>query len=187
MDVLSIEEAEAVIFGDGDSGEGGNRLQDIITDISTRFALYTGRIDWGPDSSRTEYLNGGNNWLSPLYRPISSITSIHQDPAHEWPASTLLDPDDYYIDTDDTGLIWLESGCFVNGPKTVQLIYTAGYSSTSAVPSQVKAMAKIQTLHEWNKTERAGRRNTEEGTNIGELLPEVRIGLRSYMLSLPFV
>jgi len=187
MDVISIQEAEALIFSGGDSGSGGDRLAEIITDVSARMASFTGRDDWGAASSRTEYHDGGRTFLAPRYRPLVSVTTIKEDADHVWGTDTTRASTEYYVDTaSPIGLIWMESGCLVPGPRTVELVYTAGYSAVSAIPAQVKAMGKKQILYEWSKTERPGRRNEEEGVRPGYLLPEVEAGLRDYILQLPF-
>ena len=187
MDVITISEAEAIVFSGGDSGSGGDRLAEIITDVSARMASFTGRTDWGAASSRTEYHNGGVTFVAPRYRPIVSVTTLKEDTDHVWGSDTTREATEYYVDTESpTGMIWMESGCLVAGQKVIELVYTGGYSATSAIPRQVKAMAKIQVLHEWNKTERPGRRNEEDTGSRFQLLPEVEMGIADYMLQLPF-
>ena len=187
MDLLSITEAEDFLFGDEDSGAGGPFLSSLITDVSARFAAFTGRDDWGDNSSRTEYHDGGRAWIVPRYAPIVSVTTIHEDSEHVWHATNdLIAAADYYVDTDGkTGLIWLESGCFIDGPKTIKLVYTGGYASVAAVPVQVKAAAKIQLEEEWRKRKSAGR-SFRDDVILGHLLPEVERSLRPYMVRLPF-
>ena len=187
MDVISIQEAEALIFSGGDSGSGADRLEEIITDVSARMASFTGRDDWGGASERTEYHDGGRSFLSPKYRPLVSVNTIKEDSDHSWGAGTTRDSADYYVDTaSPVGLIWMESGVLECGPRSIELVYTAGYSAVSAIPAQVKAMGKKQILYEWNKTEKPGRRNEEQGVRPGYLLPEVEAGLRDYIMQLPF-
>jgi len=78
--------------------------------------------------------------------PVSSITSVHQSTA--WPraygASELLVLDtDYLLEDADAGIIAKASGRFPEGPRTIKVVYVAGYPT---IPSDLE-WAAIVTIH----------------------------------------
>ena len=184
MDLVSIEEAEEYIGLD--SGTGGSFLTDTISQVSLTMARFTGRTDWGGSSSRTEYHHGGTSWITPRYWPISSVTSISDDPQHDWAASSVIDSADYYVSTEDDGFIWIESGMTTTGGRrSVKLVYTGGYANEGAVPGDLKLSAKIQIKHEWDIIRRPGRGEASE-VGAGELMPQVLKTLVQHTRRVPF-
>ena len=179
MDVVTRQEAET--FLDLPSGEGGKLLDRIIGDVSAMLAAETGREDWGASSERTEYRDGGESFVTVDYWPITSVASIYEDGDHDWGSNTLVDSGDYHAG--EQGIIWLETGSFVDGAEAVKITYTGGYASASAVPEAVKAAALRQVEHEWNRRKRQGGR---ADIPAGQTLPEVATLLQRYTRKIPF-
>ena len=184
MNMVAIEDVEEYLGIT--SGTGGSVLASLVAEVSRNCAKFTGRTDWGGSSSRTEYHHGGNAWIAPRYWPITSVTSISDDPQHDWASSSDLDAGDYYVSTDDSGMIWLEGQHHTtNGQKSVKLVYTAGYTSTSAIPADLRLAAKVQVKHEWDIIRRPGRGESAE-VGAGELLPQVMKTLVNHTRRVPF-
>lgn len=185
MDLLSISEAEEYL--DLTSGTGGDVLSNLISESSKRMAQFTGRDGWGTSSvSRTEYHHGGTVVIAPRYWPILSVTSVHDDPLHDWDSTTLVDSADYWVSPESDGFIWMEGRkILVTGVKSVKLIYKGGYAGTSSVPDDLKLAAKVQIKHEWDVIRNPGRAETFEA-GPGELTPQVMRVLRHYSRKLPF-
>lgn len=178
MDLVSIQQAES--FLGIESGEGGNILQTIVTDVSAFLANYTGRSDWGPSSERTEYFDGGRDYVLLNYWPSVTIGSIYDDPDKDFGADTILDADDYHVD--NHGIIWLRIGNLAEGVGSVKVTYTAGYASTSAIPSDLQSAALRYIEEEWNYRNRAGR----GGQSIPTMPDTVRMIVEKYRRKVPF-
>ena len=183
MDLVSTEEME--LYLSLDSGDGGTKLSSLISSISMVMARFSGRDGWGPASSRTEYHHGGTNYIAARLFPIVSVTSINDDPDHEWSSSSVIDAADYHASTERDGMIWF-SGNFtlLPGGKSVKLVYTGGYSAISAVPVDLKLAAQIQIKKEWDVLVRRG--IGEPTGEPGEVLPEVRAILLNHTRKMPF-
>ena len=184
MDLITAAEAEQ--FLEITDGAGGDVLGEIITDVSARMAVSTGRTDWGGSSSRTEYHHGGRPYLLPKYLPVTSVTSVNDDPEYSWGTGTALTAnDDYHISSGDN-LIWCVYGSFMDGHKSVKLVYTGGYS-TSTIPAALKSLCKVQVKHEWDVKRRPGKGSGDEfGVAPGQILPQVMEGLLHYTPRVPF-
>ena len=83
----------------------------------------------------TEYYDGdGTKKLLLRKWPIVSVTSINVDIDRDFASDTVMDSDDYYVDTEN-GIIdvWQETGVgptvFEFGIKNVKIIYVAGYAT----------------------------------------------------------
>lgn len=170
MNVVSVQEAELHL--QLQSGDGGAFLANVIKLVSTKLARYCGRDDWGPAQSRTEYHDGGSQYILPRYWPITSF-QLFDDVDHVWAADTELDDDDFYAT--ETGLIVAEGWRLSPGVRNIKLVYTAGYANTAAIPEQVRYAALVQLEREYNARKRVGK-TVELGSGSAadlEILPEV--------------
>lgn len=80
--------------------------------------------------SFTEYYDGdGTSVLQLRNYPINAVTSIYDDIDRVYGADTLIDSDDYAINT-DTGIIELVGLAFCKGAKNIKATYTAGYGGS---------------------------------------------------------
>lgn len=93
----------------------------------------------------TEIKSGNNGrFLFLDYYPISSITSINEDPDRVYAASTLVDSTTYTIDS-ASGIV--ESDIyFGSGNKNIQIKYKGGYTQTSVPKDLVQVCVEIAAL-----------------------------------------
>ena len=97
--------------------------------------------------THTEYHDGADLGVKRTrivleHRPVVSVTSVHDDidQPPTWPASDLVDSDDY-VTRDDEGIIELYPDLtFRDGKRNVRVIYTAGYT---AIPEDVGQAANM--------------------------------------------
>lgn len=184
MDIVTTAEAEKHL--QLQSGSGGTYLASMIRLVSAKLARYTGRDDWGPATSRTEYHDGGSAFILPRYWPVTAFT-LYEDIDHEFAADTAIDSEDVWAT--ETGYLYYESGRFGNGVRNIKLVYSGGYATTESVPEQVKFAALIQLEREWNARKRSGR-TVEAGVALeadSEVLPEVSSLLSAHTRRVPFV
>lgn len=72
-----------------------------------------------------EYSDGDGNTIFPMHLPIISITSIYDDPEWKWGESTLIDSDDYMV---NSNMILLKN-CVSTGENNIKLTLVAGYNT----------------------------------------------------------
>lgn len=114
-------------------------------------ATYTEFLD-GPIPTNPEILRLG-------VRPVSSVTSLHDDIGHDfsYDAADLVDPSDYVLDGIQ-GLIYSNPagnhGAFSTGARVIRCIYVAGYN-TGAHPTITTAFAML-VAHWWNQRHSIG-------------------------------
>lgn len=93
-------------------------------------------------ASYTHYLDApGTDRIFPAQYPVTAISSIYQDSSRGWDATSLIDSADYFIDSDERGII-LKSGTFIESPKAIKITYTAGYTT---IPSDLKMICIVET------------------------------------------
>lgn len=104
----------------------------------------------------THYLNGpdarsGRTLTLPV-RPVTSVTSIHDDRDRDWTygASDLVDSGDYTLDEVE-GRVYLHDdsthGGWSAGERVIKVVYVAGYD-TGAEPHITQAIAQL-VAHWW--------------------------------------
>lgn len=119
------------------------RIDILIAWAQARAELIIGRSLESVE--HTEYLagNGGKTIILPVI-PVSSIASIYLDASRAY--TTALETTDYYIDA-KSGIVRLYTDRTPEGPATVKVIYTAGYTEDT-LPADIK-MALMECI-EWN-------------------------------------
>ena len=94
----------------------------------------------------TEYFDsiGDNAFFLGEY-PVREILSVHEDTAHRFPDTSLIDPEHYYSTpdlqtTEDfiSNLTLTTPYRLKRGRKSIRVVYTAGYE-TAEVPPDLKA------------------------------------------------
>lgn len=92
----------------------------------------------------TEYHNGmdywsdADWWLNYSYRrgknrimvkrpPITSITSLYDDPSRVFGSTTLIAPSYYAVTDDEAGFVQLDGLTFRNGLRNIKITYVGGY------------------------------------------------------------
>lgn len=154
--LISLEELNAALIENADSGENDESKIRIINEISFQIEAILGRqiVTRG---SLTEY-------HSPLYDqdeielnewPVISVTTVHEDMgwasvalASRYPASTLLTNDTDYIkilpagdpEYRRIGKLLRLNRCWAIGRRAVRVVYAAGYLTTAAVHIGIKAV-----------------------------------------------
>ena len=118
-------------------------LDDLIDDLIDRVTKwvqsYTGLQIFS--ASFTEYYDGKNSSELVLNeRPVESVTSVHEstDVPRSYGTSELLTADEEYILEEDSGILHRIAANWPSGPKTVKVVYTAGWS---AVPNELNGAA----------------------------------------------
>jgi len=185
MDLITTTEAETYLGLEANAG--GDLLDQLITHISRRLARYTGRLDWGGQSERTEYKDGGTSFITTDYWPIVSIAGIYDDTDHLWGADTAIDSTEYYAgpESDDNGVIFFESGNPVEGWKSVKVVYTGGYAAAADIPGNLKTACLLQLEKDWLR--RGATRFSDQESNIQfGLIQEVRELSSPYRRRIPF-
>ena len=78
----------------------------------------------------TEYHDGmGDDAIMLHQYPVTSVTSVYDDPDRDYESGDLVDSDDYMYD-EDSGILRLEGGVFQNSKQNVKVTYVAGFTST---------------------------------------------------------
>jgi uncharacterized phiE125 gp8 family phage protein len=117
---------------------------------SATYTLYSGYAD-GVDVSE----DGGSLYLP--VRPITSITSIHDDVNLDYGAAYLLDSGDYSYEA-NTGRIYLRPdathGQFSTAYASVKVVVVAGYAAGS-IPTDLQHACALIIQHWWQH-KRAG-------------------------------
>lgn len=193
MDVVTRAEAEAYMNTFGDMPSSGVN-PDIITDVSARMAEYTGREDWGEKTSRTEYYDGGSQYLLVDYWPVATVTSIADDTDHVWSDSDVIDSDEYWIGQKELGVIYFEGWQTQAGNENIKIVYTGGYDDTANVPQQVKRAGLIQIRYDVLRNDPSKFMDVPgryEGADFSDfegmgLLGETKILLQPYKRRVPF-
>lgn len=88
-------------------------------------------------ASRTEYLNGHDHAVLNLPSPpVTALTSVHVSTT--WPraygsAELLVNGTEYLLtQNQNTAQLWRAGGTWPDGPETVKVIYTSGYTTIPA-------------------------------------------------------
>ena len=109
-------------------------IDELLDDVTSRIDEILGRsLD---QTTFTEYLDGGHKSVVLSYGPVISITSVHDDSAHEFGASTLIASTDYFLDP-NASIVRMNVGRFTRSDAGVKVIYSAGYAS-GLVPKAVR-------------------------------------------------
>ena len=139
-------------------------IDDLIASASEAIENYCGRQF--AVTSHTEYHDGqGSGSVVLQYRPVTAVSGVWDDPARDFEDDSLIESDDYVLDSEG-GIIRLLSGAtFSHGVRNVKVSYSAGYS---AVPKDV-TQACIMLIAAWFLRGREGadglRGRTVEGVS----------------------
>lgn len=99
------------------------------------------------ETTITEYHSTGEGQIVLMLKnwPVSSITSLYDDPYRSYGAGTLIASTDYILD-ESTGIVSLDGVTFSGGLKNVKVVYVGGYASGS---SQLKLMEQAAIELVW--------------------------------------
>jgi len=110
-------------------------LETIVASVLSLVDLLTDRT-W-ETATVTEY-HSTDDYMDRIFleqRPVTSITTLHDDPDWVYGASCLVPSRDYAFDS-QRGILYY-SGFFCSGKRNVKVVYVSGYSS-STVPAAYK-------------------------------------------------
>lgn len=129
----------------------------------------------------TERLSGSgdrelmlNNW------PINSITSIYVDNKRVFGVDTLIDPSNYEFFNNEKGdgfLVQRFDEPFQVGRKNIKIIYKAGYTNISSLPSDISLAAKIAVAFYYEQQQQknwtfSNKQKGEETITLVQGIPE---------------
>ena len=184
MNLITQTELENYMRGIGSPVSDVDPLwvRDRIAAWSRVMARYCGRLDWGTNGSTvTEYYDGGSRHLQLHQIPNVSVIDICEDANWGWGTGTARDSSGYDADA-DYGVVTLgEGGQWLSGPRAVRVRYTAGYTSTSDVPDDLKEACLTQVCHAWRQM-RTRRTDEDMSPVTGSLTRAVREMIGSYRI-----
>lgn len=162
-------------------GTGEDSLISTLIDRTGRvFARYCGyppaSVGGNPtmeSATYTLYLDGsGCDTLRFPVWPVSSITSIYDDPTRGYSSTYLVPSTDYTVDGDE-GLVVLATtgtwGAFSSAKRAVKATFVAGYAT---VPDDLKLAACLYVRHLWDLRHTQGRASVVEGNATGSMREE---------------
>ena len=122
-------------------------LADLINDASAWASSYTGRNFL--QANYTEFYDGdGSNMLILNNYPVVSLTSINDDPARVFGASSNIDISIQVQIRKDSGVVRLWTYAFNQGSGNVKVVYSAGYPLAS-VPYDLRLAVKKIVAHQY--------------------------------------
>ena len=130
-------------------------VEQLIDAVTSRAEDYAGiRFQY---ASETQVLSptSGRESVRVRRRPIDSVTSVKEDLDGIFPADSLIDSTDYYVDA-DAGLIALRSGTFLGGPGSVAVSYAGGYRDIGAIPMFLRLAATQQVAYLYQRRSSMG-------------------------------
>lgn len=148
---------------------------------SASYTLYSGRGWLWVDPSNARRLIVG-------LRPVTAITSVHEDQEEEFGAADLVDSGDYSQRGEHGEVIYLTQtsthGQWTHQTDRIKAIVTAGYATA---PETLKQATAELVMHLWELRQRRGKSTTNQGNlNVSyrtEKIPEhVAQMLGEYML-----
>lgn len=114
------------------------------------------------ETTVTEYHGGGGREIVLKETPVQSVTSVHEstDIPRVYGASQLLTADTDYLLDDDYAILWRHSRKWLSGPRTVKVVYVAGYSS---IPADLNLCAVRMVAILWHQRKRLGHSSLSMG------------------------
>jgi hypothetical protein len=163
-------------------------IDNIINSTSSRFEKFCDREFEDSESDVTEYHDGDGSIDFIVVRrpPITSITSLHDDPDRGYNADDLIASTDYtYYST--SGIVKLDGVTFLEGIKNIKIVYQGGYT-TSTIPDDLNMACIMQSAFIFKMREKIGLTSISgEGGSVSvyqpmKLLPEVNDVLSTYKI-----
>jgi len=127
-------------------------IGDLIARASEAIESYC-RRQFG-EVERTEYQDGGSGVIILDCRPVIEVSAVYDDPAREWPESSLV-PASSYVVSGHAGIVTADTA-FSTGTHSVKVVYTSGYTT---VPTDV-AQACVIVVAGWFRSGRRARTGT---------------------------
>ena len=171
------EDVDGDIFG---SSEYQSVVETMIDSVSGYVNNYCRRHFIAKDY--TEYYDGnGRRTMYLDHFPINSVSSVHIDTESAFGLGTEVAPADYRLHK-QIGRLWLENTVFPAYPRSVKVVYNAGYTDADSIPDDLK-LAVLDDIkwrfNRWKNSQEGIESITMEGVN--ENLVTDTQGLRSSM------
>jgi hypothetical protein len=207
MALITVAEAIARSASELSSNAGTTaKLTTLIARADGMIATFCGYPRPASTSARTmesaSYtIYSGSGWLEVdpsnhrrllvAMSPLTVITSIHDDTAEEFGASSLVAPSDYSQRGDGGSVIYLSQssahGSWSRSPRLIKAVVTAGWADTTA-PETLKQAAAELVMHLYELPKRRGTTNINQGNLVttyrSETMPaHVAEMLGDYILS----
>ncbi len=101
--------------------------------------------------SLTEYYDGeGGTELLLTQYPVTTVTTVHDDPLRAFGANTLVAASDYYVDAEAGRVRLLNGVAFLTGVASIKAAYTAGYALAS-VPASIQEAVLLYIGHSYRR------------------------------------
>lgn len=195
MALCTVAEAQAQI-----PGVSGTAEEAILTDLIARAGPALARICGFPPASAgaaptmesasyTRYLDGpafnAPRELDLGLRPVTAITSIHDDSLWAYGSATLVDSGDYVLSADEGRVLLAPSAThlWTTGRRNIKVVCTGGYAT---VPDDLTHAAVMTVAHWWRLRTRLGRTAQSDARGNSQAAPETIPAAARELLS-PFM
>jgi hypothetical protein len=166
---------------------------EIIPSVSAEINGYCSR-DFG-EKERTEYYNGGTEFVFVKNPPIVTLSSIYVDDDYSWGEDYLIEAGDYLVI--EQNKILYKEGKWQSGEAIIKVTYLGGYIYPAPVPlgthielpKEVHNAALIQCAYNFKRRKDLGLASVSypdgqiQKYETGNLLKEVRDKLIPYDLT----
>lgn len=193
MALMTATEARtAYIRGlSGDSQD--TTIDTLIARVGGLFAAFCnfpaeGAVASMESATYTHYITGpGHYKLRVPVFPVSSVTSVYDDPGREYATADLVSSSDYDLIGSEGLLVAKSTGSHATwnaGDRAIKITYVAGFAT---VPADIKHACGLQVAHIWRHRDSIGDSSVSKAGGSASplplsLLPEVRAALRPYRL-----
>lgn len=130
-------------------------LNQLIGDVSAGAETYLQR--GALSTTRTEYFDvfPGRTLFSLAGYPVTSVTSVANDPDRAWASGSFIDSTNYAANLEH-GLVEIDGQSLTVGPRVIRIVYIGGMAATAdafvtAFPDISKAVT-IQVVHEFRRS-----------------------------------
>lgn len=146
--LVSLTDAKTFMQISGSSED--TIVGDLVNMASAAINKYCGRVLLS--KAFEEYLDGdGSTQLILPKFPVTTLTSVNDDPLRVWGAGTAKSSSDMILDG-DSGIITLfnNGGEFTKGVRNIKVVYTAGYA-VGSMPWDIRT-ACFLLVSQWYRT-----------------------------------
>lgn len=132
------------------SEEDNGFVESLINRASAWANQYTGRLL--KSRAITEYQDGpcGGDHIILRQFPVTSLTSVHDDPLRAFGASTQVAAGDIYLDAENGTVELLNGVVLSSGKASVKIVYTGGYAAAS-IPADIQEAVLIYMGHTYRR------------------------------------
>lgn len=125
-------------------------LESLINRASAWANRYTGRLL--KSRSITEYQDGpcGGDHIILKQFPVTTLTSVHDDPLRAFGADTQVAAADMYLDAENGTVEMLNGVALLSGKASVKIVYVGGYAAGS-IPADIQEAVLIYIGHAYRR------------------------------------